>query len=281
MSIRILQRVTILISCLVVISGLVADGLYAQCIQPPSNMLAWWPGDIHSRDLVSRKTALWHGTPGYITGMVDQAFDFDGNSYLEVPEESASLEIDESSFSIDLWFQYGYQGGLVSRYDPQSHLGYELSITQIVGPAPWQLVFTINGTSYSGDLPDPSSGWIHAVVVVNKSAQNGGIIYINNQIMAYFDAQSVQSVSSNVSFKIGTNSFDNRHQGPIDEVEVFKRALDASEVAALYNAGSDGKCKDVQFQVPVTNNVGLIILVTLLAAAAIIVIGRRRAITIS
>jgi hypothetical protein len=33
------------------------------------------------------------------------------------------------------------------------------------------------------------------------------------------------------------------YQGSLDEVEVYNRALSASEIQAIYNAGSAGKCK--------------------------------------
>lgn len=48
-------------------------------------------------------------------------------------------------------------------------------------------------------------------------------------------------------FAIGgrTNDCCGRHlnfTGEVDEVEVFDRALTAAEIAAIYNAGSAGKC---------------------------------------
>ncbi len=36
-----------------------------------------------------------------------------------------------------------------------------------------------------------------------------------------------------------------RFQGRLDEVEIFNRALSASEIQAIFNAGSAGKCKQV------------------------------------
>ena len=39
--------------------------------------------------------------------------------------------------------------------------------------------------------------------------------------------------------------------GRIDEIEVFNRALSASEIQAIYNAGSAGKCKFVEVEIDI------------------------------
>jgi hypothetical protein len=41
----------------------------------------------------------------------------------------------------------------------------------------------------------------------------------------------------------GTGPYDLSFHGLVDEVEIFNRALSQAEVASIYNAGSDGKCK--------------------------------------
>src|SRR5262249_35251083 len=43
--------------------------------------------------------------------------------------------------------------------------------------------------------------------------------------------------------RIGSNDAGHNFQGLIDEVEIFDRALSATEIAAIYAADSGGKCK--------------------------------------
>ncbi len=65
--------------------------------------------------------------------------------------------------------------------------------------------------------------------------------------------------SSIGSYNSGAGSFFN---GLIDEVEIFNRALSQSEIQALYNAGSDGKCTE-QTAIPAYTGWGMIVFVVL------------------
>ena len=55
-------------------------------------------------------------------------------------------------------------------------------------------------------------------------------------------AKQTQS-RSGTSIQAGPSNLANLFAGPIDEVEIFNRALSASEIQAIDNAGSAGKCK--------------------------------------
>ena len=45
--------------------------------------------------------------------------------------------------------------------------------------------------------------------------------------------------------QIGRNPNSKEFDGRIDELSIYNVALTASQIQAIFNAGTDGKCKDV------------------------------------
>jgi hypothetical protein len=58
------------------------------CTPPPANMVAWWPGDGNANDIQNGNNGtLENGATATATGMVLQAFSFDGaDDYVLVPD---------------------------------------------------------------------------------------------------------------------------------------------------------------------------------------------------
>src|SRR4029077_12255512 len=96
--------------------------------------------------------------------------------------------------------------------------------------------------------------WHH--VVGTYDTTNGQRLYFDGQLVnspgspfgaiQYQPASLLLGVITNTAdFSPSTNSPDHNYffGGQIDEVEVFSRALSATEVQAIYNAGSAGKAK--------------------------------------
>jgi Concanavalin A-like lectin/glucanases superfamily len=74
----------------------------ADCVPPQSNLVAWWPGDGNANDIGGTNNGALQGGATFATGMVGQAFNFDGvNGYVEVAN-SSNLN-PAASFSIEGW----------------------------------------------------------------------------------------------------------------------------------------------------------------------------------
>jgi hypothetical protein len=67
---------------------------------------------------------------------------------------------------------------------------------------------------------------------------------MNGQLIGSTPAPGAILPSTNNPLNIGWDSSQPTRffSGLIDEVEIFNRALTAQEIAAIYNAGSTGKC---------------------------------------
>jgi len=78
-------------------------------------------------------------------------------------------------------------------------------------------------------------------------------VYINGALDNRGNEPSNYGASQGPYTKIGEADLGepfNRFSGLIDEVEVFNRALSASEIQAIYNAGTAGKCKGLSLLPP-------------------------------
>ena len=80
----------------------------------------------------------------------------------------------------------------------------------------------------------------------SKEIPDGLQFYVDGKVISTFDSTAVPGDLSNTSpLRIGNHpdpGISAFYHGIIDEVSLYNRALSSNEVAAIYNAGSAGKC---------------------------------------
>ena len=96
--------------------------------------------------------------------------------------------------------------------------------------------------------------------VFGPSLQTGrwyhvAVTNVGNFVTLYLDGTVVNTGTLSINTPAGTQFYIGRIPGPlgdlrrlqgmVDEVEIFNRALSASEIATIFNAGSAGKCNIV------------------------------------
>ena len=237
------------------------------CVSPPSGMVAWWPGDNHANDLVA---PLANGTlmsgATFAAGKVGAAFSLSGaTDYVNVPD-SLKLNPGAGDFSIDAWILTKEASGTFDIVDKRTrtanaaganvYTGYALYVSQ--GRLGMQLAdggaLSSGFTNYTSAGPTIADGqWHHVAVTVKRGNTTGGVLIVNGAVALTFSPTGrAGSLTNTADLSIGQESFGGfNFQGLIDEVEFFNRALDLSEVQAIYNAGSAGKCKPKSMPTPV------------------------------
>src|SRR5262245_1572545 len=99
------QRVTI-VGGFILLSFLVAftQSGAQTCVQPPSGLVSWWPGDGTADDIADNNDGTLAGGATFASGRVGQAFSFDGvDDYVLVPD-SPNLDFNPTSFvTVDAW----------------------------------------------------------------------------------------------------------------------------------------------------------------------------------
>ncbi len=235
------------------------------CVQPPSGLTGWWPGDGNTIDIVGGRDAVLKYNATFGTGQVSQAFILDGTGdYIDVPHDPA-LNVGTGDFTVDLWVYFNTTDGqqlLVEKYSEnftEKPPGWFLSKIQDNS-----LRFGTGPDTYVVNSPTldlPTGTWIHFAA---RRANNMGTIFVNGEIVAI--GQLAYDADSESSLKFGhrgspddvpptPGSEDTRGfflDGRIDEVELFVgRALTDQEIQDIYNAGADGKCKGTTVQIDI------------------------------
>jgi hypothetical protein len=243
---------------LVAVSAMmVASPAFTQtCVSPPAGLVSWWAGETDVTDRAGTNNGSFTGTPSFSTGEAGQGFSFlgDGN-YVQVPD-NPTLSF-TSDFSIEFWYKDtgmpgGAYGGLVAKRPPDIvNAPCNFGLTLIGGNPSTFLVYLLDSNigayqslTYSGL---PSAGSFHHLAVTFRQAPAEQV-----EMTAYVDGQPVATNSvpgslarttNNAPLTIGaSNSNGEFFKGLIDEVSIYNRLLSASEVAAVYSAGSSGKC---------------------------------------
>ena len=204
------------------------------CVQQPSGLVAWWPGDDNATDIIGGNDGTWNGNLAYASGEVNQAFSFDGNSYVESPGDQAL----GSAFTMGAWVNTtdgGVGKGIVTQQDCN------------------RLIWLYQNGNTAPGVPsfDPGGWWLNADVSVNDGQWHYVVgTYDGTTASIYVDGvlrnslQSAISPSSNPPFDIGGGGCAQGNLvGDIDEVQFYDRALSDSEIRAIYDAGSAGMCR--------------------------------------
>ena len=225
------------------------------CVPPPSGLVSWWRGDGDLTDSVGTNDGIdgdaGGGTVSFVAGVVGQALHFDGTSYLLAG--AGGLPVAAADRTIELWTRLGqaYSGQLAAtlfRYGTSgaNHGGdlTELAINGRTTP-PGELAFTQYGAAVYSPAAPVAGDWHHVAVTVSASFAS---LYLDGVLvglgaLTFNTPAGTQTYIGAYPNSVSEGDVPGWLTGDVDEASVYSRALSASEIAAIYNAGSAGKCK--------------------------------------
>jgi hypothetical protein len=230
---------------------------------PPSGGVAWWPADGYSTNIISGNPTTLNGGVSYAPSEVGQSFLFDGSTgYIDVTDED---NLTPSAVTVDFWFKSNVS--LPDANHPEVPLISKLNFVDDANSTSrgYDFVYQFGalgfGLSNGGfrvliyDLTDTTiiaGTWHHVAGTYDSTGQK---LYFDGKLVnsgAYFGPITYQSshiefghVYNTADFSPSVNSPTGHYyfNGQLDEIEVYNRALSASEIQAIYNAGSAGKAK--------------------------------------
>ncbi len=233
----------------------VPQSLYAQCVPPPSGMVAWWSLDETvgptSNDIGGsvNNSGTWMNSPVPVSGEVAGALSFNGSNSVDVPDQ-AELNFGTGDFSIDLWIKTTDASGTRTILDKRTG-----SVPNVTG----YCLFLVNGylSSQIGDGVHynnwVSTGfvadgeWHHVAVTVDRDYPSGWLHYVDGSAVPTIANPMGYSgsLTNTAPFVIARNLVSPGYTftGTLDEIELFNRVLNPAEVQRIYQAGSEGKCK--------------------------------------
>jgi hypothetical protein len=217
------------------------------CLKPPSGIVAWWTGDGNTDDLLDQSFAGPVGDVTYVAGMVGQAMQFDGiSSYVQL--KGPTLPVGTADRTIELWglFSTNYTSpavqGLFFGYGQWGALGSTNEMLVLGTSQPNVPVFSQWGSNIADPAPVPPNTWFHYAYTLA-----GGVstLYVNGTAVASSNALTVNTPAGYpVGYMGGIPGYQEWLQGAVDEVTVYSRALQPSEIGAIYAAAGNGKCKN-------------------------------------
>jgi len=183
-------------------------------------------------DTVKIKNAGLMNLPGTTNASNRYSLSFDGgvDNYLDISNASYLLN-GASTFSISLWYKSrGGDGALIGG----GTLGPSdaFFIRRI---SDTQLSFQIQPSYFLANVSNPDNQWHHLVATSTGDMES---IYLNGDLIASADLQAMSSTVAN-NLSIGNAGYGPSYpfDGLIDEVAIFRSALSASDITAIYNNG--------------------------------------------
>jgi RHS repeat-associated protein len=215
---------------------LVEDSI--ECVSALPGLISWWTADGNAQDVLGAHNGTLKNGATIVPGFKGQAFSFDGvSSYVDIGAWSPG-----STWTIEAWVnpsslpagQHIIAGGLAACLDwaivlTDGHLGV------VTRPSSFICLQTTESAS-----PISTNTWYHVVgtcdgttarIYVNGVFQNSAPVLLN------YSGYPAQAGIGGGLFWSG-NSFP----GLIDEVAIYNRALSATEIGNIYNAGISGRC---------------------------------------
>jgi parallel beta-helix repeat protein len=213
--------------------------VHAACVAPPSGLVSWWGGDNNALDIVGVNNAAPHGGVTYGAGEVGSAFNLDGadGSYLQVPY-SSSLDI-QGSLSISAWVYIRDTSGtrLIAGKAGSTQLYSQAgSLHFVIYDSPTNPQHVVSAATLSANT------WYH-VAAVFDSGTGQSRIYLNGALDNSAPITGLPVADPDPYEIGGFSGYGSNLDGHIDELAIFNKALSDSEIAAIYNSGSDGICK--------------------------------------
>ncbi|PYK29702.1 MAG: hypothetical protein DME57_09485, partial [Verrucomicrobia bacterium] len=209
------------------------------CTPAPAGMISWWPGDNNYDDVAdSNNMQQAINFVGFAPGEVREAFSFSGSGYLSAGNP-ANLKLTGTEVTLDAWVNptNAEENGVIAGKTESGNNDYLLYLNGgvLVG-----IIKAGGSESTIGGGVLPVGSWSHVALTYDGTAIK---IYVNGiQIDSLPKTGNLDGTDAEVAIG-GRNADDLQLVGLVDEVEVFGRALSASEIAAIYGAGGAGKCR--------------------------------------
>ena len=232
------------------------------CDPPPSGIVAWWPGQGNANDIIGGNNGTLMNGTGFTNGEVGLAFSLNGinNFVLANPSAPANFNVGTNGLTLETWIKPATVSAQQILFEYERSLGtgngLDVGMNFAIQPATTNaaLYAAFNDVNYSAlhQFASPASlvagVWQH-VALTYDTASGVAALYLNGQSITVTNLGSFVPLTSFTNLLLGARTYlgaasspNTVYSGLMDEPSLYKRALSANEIAAIYLAGSAGKC---------------------------------------
>jgi hypothetical protein len=222
--------------------ALILPAAAQKCAPVPKDLAAWFTFD----------EPMFERGVNRIPGHVGHALHFNGRSdYVNLPDQQR-FKVGEGDFSVELWMRTQEKAGVrnVVEFRDGAPKGWLVFIRR--GAVGVQIAdHSFIADTIADKYPIADGKWHHVVATIKRLPPQPARIYVDGVLRA----QTGRNVPlSNLDHAMPLwlarhrkNSIVARDDiffpGDLDELSVYRRALTAAEIAAIYRAGRAGKCR--------------------------------------
>ena len=207
-----------------------------------SGLVAWWPLDETSGTSLADisgygNTATLVGSPASITGVITNAWQFNGSSQYATVPYSASYDL--STFTLMCWINTTAYGGTVLSRNPYAAWEFCINVGRTDSSITQGQPSFFNGSAWTSAGTAVNNGtWQHVAVVVGAGTTS---FYINGQLSGS-PTQTAPSTNSSIGICMAQRYGDGVPlPGYLDDVRIYNRALSAAEIANQYQWPTGGR----------------------------------------
>ena len=198
-----------------------------------NGLQAYYTADSTPNDALGTYNGTLVNGATYGTGIINQGFSLDGaNDYVSLPDDSFKPT---GSFSVSFWAKQTVTGRIIQFSSESPYNGV--------------ILYTFSGNNFrvligDGSFETFSAGTISTsnythIVFVRDSINNVNYIYQDGILANSFASTKNPTYPSPTITRFGSSSLGTAFWGgDLDEVGLWDRALDSTEVTELYNSGA-------------------------------------------
>lgn len=234
--------------------GVLMDFIMISSVPVPSGAMGWWAAGGNPSDSIGTNNGVMMNGATYGPGEVGEGFSVDGtSSYVKIPY-SPSLN-PSNQFTVEFWMNAdagndmdSYQGLVTSDFfGVEISNGYwgNLGLNFFISPD-WGSTWNMISSANDGGAAVTAAEWHHVAGTYDGTNMQ---LYVDGEAWGnpFVCGGNISPMPTEGFLAIGseegrtTCGCARYFNGVIDEVTTYNRALSASEIALIYNAGGAGK----------------------------------------
>lgn len=223
------------------------------CTNPPPGLVSWWPMDGSTDDIAAGNNPAAQNALRFVDATVDDGVSFGSGGFIDIPHAE---NLANQTFTIDVWVRSDGPGPTNDQFGSvivnKAVTGATTSVLLSWRGSDNRFVFAIGNITSERILSAnafPAGKFYHVAATYDGAVFK---LYVDGVLEGQYARTKAVDYNPSIEWAIGANPWNFRPpnnvyprtwNGVLDEVEIFSRALTASEIQAIANAGSSDRCK--------------------------------------